>query len=282
MASMMTTIPSSSTSTTSTSSTAAIFVTVVLSTEPATVSATAPSTASIVATLIEPHGLQPAGQLLVALHNQLHQVLGEVPVLLVEEGSGQTKVAHSASSPDSVDVLLNVSRHVEVDHVLHVGNVEAPRGYRSCHNDWCLANFEPSQSLFSFSLSAVTVNAGDRETLPVKELIEAVSPFLCLHKDKSPAGLAVEVFGTEPRGVHQVEQERPLVVLLDPHDLLGDVLGGGANATNSQENVVAEEVASQHLNLFGKSGGEHHGLSAILGSWHVVLLDNSGVMFSVV
>ena len=27
--------------------------------------------------------------------------LGEVPVLLVEEGSGQTKVAHSASSPDS-------------------------------------------------------------------------------------------------------------------------------------------------------------------------------------
>ena len=42
-----------------------------------------------------------------------------------------------------VDVLLNISRHVEVDHVLHVGNVETPRGYRSCHNDWCLANFEP-------------------------------------------------------------------------------------------------------------------------------------------
>ena len=46
-----------------------------------------------------------------------------------------------------VDILLNVSRHVEVDHVLHVGNVEAPRGYRSCHNDWCLANFEPEQRL---------------------------------------------------------------------------------------------------------------------------------------
>ena len=46
-----------------------------------------------------------------------------------------------------VDVLLNVSRHVEVDHVLHVGNVETPRGYRSCHNDWCLANFEPEQRL---------------------------------------------------------------------------------------------------------------------------------------
>merc|ERR1719474_1209621 len=206
MASMMTTIPSSSASATSTSSTAAIFVTIVLSTEPATVSATAPSTASIVDTLIEPHGLQPARQLLVALHDQLHQVLGEVPVLLVEEGSGQTKIAHSTSSPDSVDVLLNISRHVEVDHVLHVGNVETPRGYRSCHNDWCLANFEPSQSLFSFSLRAVAVNAGDRETLPVKELIEAVSPFLRLHKDKSPAGLAVEVFCAEPRGVHQAKE----------------------------------------------------------------------------
>ena len=77
--------------------------------------------------------------------------------------------------------------------------------------------------------------------------------------------------------------------------LLCDVLGGGANSADSKENIVTEEVASQHLDLFGESSRKHHSLPSILRSkmnrhskglplsklqsccspGHVVLLNNS-------
>ena len=98
MASMTTIASSTLTSATLSSTTAAasILITVVLAAKPTTMStqtmfhdafkdleivfhtvlpATAPATTSIVATMVETHCLKPAWQLLVALHDQLHQVL---------------------------------------------------------------------------------------------------------------------------------------------------------------------------------------------------------------
>ena len=49
---------------------------------------------------VQGHGLQPAGQVLVRLHDQLDQVLHKVPILLVEERGGQPKVTHPPSSTD--------------------------------------------------------------------------------------------------------------------------------------------------------------------------------------
>ena len=51
--------------------------------------------------------------------------------------------------------------------------------------------------------------------------------------------------------------------------LLCDILSGRANPADSEENVVAEEIASKHLDLFGEGGGEHHGLPPVLGPGHV-------------
>ena len=44
--------------------------------------------------------------------------------------------------------------------------------------------------------------------------------------------------------IEQVQQEGPLVALLHPDDLLGDVLTGRADPPHSQEDVVVEEVSS--------------------------------------
>ena len=62
------------------------------------------------------------------------------------------------------------------------------------------------------------------------------------------------------------------IIFFTKDHLLRDILSGGANPAYSKENIVAEEVASKHLDLFGEGGGEHHGLPSVLGSWHVVLL----------
>ncbi len=66
----------------------------------------------------------------------------------------------------------------------------------------------------------------------------------------------------------------PLVVLLDPNDLLGDVLRSGTDAPDRQENVVVQKVASQDLDLLRKRGREHQRL-ALLGRRHRVLFDDA-------
>jgi len=61
---------------------------------------------------------------LVRLDNEFDQVLGQIPIFLVEEGGGETEVAHAAGTTDPVNVLVHVGRQVEVDDVLHVGDVQ--------------------------------------------------------------------------------------------------------------------------------------------------------------
>lgn len=63
-------------------------------------------------------------------------------------------------------------------------------------------------------------------------------------------------------------------MLLHPDDLLRDVLRRGADATDGQEDVVLEEVSSQHLDLFRERGREHERL-AIARLRHRVLLDDA-------
>ena len=53
--------------------------------------------------------------------------------------------------------------------------------------------------------------------------------------------------------------------------LLRDILSGRADPANSKEKVVAEEITSEHLDLW-EGGGEHHGLPPVLRTGHIVLL----------
>ena len=131
--------------------------------------------------------------------------------------------------------------------------------------------FLPSESLFTFSLSSISMDAGDWESFSVEEIIELISSLLGLHKDQSSARLSVKIFGCQTARLHQIQEEGSLVLLLDPDDLLGDVLGGGPHPAHRQEHVVTQEVPGEHLDLLGEGGGEHEGLP--LASWrHVVLL----------
>ena len=118
-----------------------------------------------------------------------------------------------------VDILLHVGRHVEVHDVLDVVDVEAAGRHRRRHDDRRLADLEPAECLLPLPLGPVAVDAGDWEALPVEELVQAVGAPLGLHEDEGPAGLGVQVLGAEPGGVHQVQQEGLLVVLLHPHHL---------------------------------------------------------------
>ena len=75
-------------------------------------------------------------------------------------------------------------------------------------------------------------------------------------------------------GVEDVEKNRSFVHILDVFDLLGDVLGGGANTTDGQEDVVLQKISSKHLDVAGEGGGEHESLT-VLNAWHILTLNNT-------
>ncbi len=58
---------------------------------------------------------------------QLPQGLGQAHVLVREERSREALLAGPPRAADAVHVVIDVGRQVEVDHVRHVRDVEAPR-----------------------------------------------------------------------------------------------------------------------------------------------------------
>ena len=92
--------------------------------------------------MLQSHGLQPGGQLLIGLHQQLDQVLDQVPVLLIEEAGGKTQVTHTTSSTNTVDILLYISWQVKVDDMLDIGDIQTSGSNSSGNYDGSLASLE--------------------------------------------------------------------------------------------------------------------------------------------
>ena len=57
-------------------------------------------------------------------------------------------------------------------------------------------------------------------------------------------------------------------------DTLGDVLGGGTDTADGKENIVLQEVTSEHLDVTGESGREHECL-AVVDLRHVFALNDT-------
>jgi len=164
-----------------------------------------------------------------------------------------------------MDVVVDISRKVVVDNVRDVGDIETTSGNSSGDQDGATAIAEHLQGTLTLTLSAVTVNRSGREVLVDEEVGKRVRHALGLDEDQGKTGTV---------GVQNVQEDGALVDVLDVLDLLGDVLGGGANTTDRQEDVILQEVASKHLDIAGESGREHERL-AVLDAGHVLTLNNT-------
>lgn len=210
--------------------------------------------------------LQPIRNLLIRLLEQIKQLADDVLVVAVEERGRDTGVASTASTTDTVDVVVNVRREIVVDDVGDVGNVETTSGDGSSDHDGRAARTERSESLFAFALGAVTVDRGSGEVGCHEEVGEDIGGTLGLDEDQGQA--AILTLGGE-----DVEKHGTLVLVLDELDALGDVLRGRADASNGKEDVILQEIPSEDLDLSGEGGREHEGLT-LLSAWHILLLDD--------
>lgn len=105
------------------------------------------------------------------------------------------------------------------------------------------------------------MNTGGGVPLPDQEILQRIGALLGLHEHQGE--------GVWPSGgVQEIQQERALLHLLHPHNLLGDVLAGAAHTTHGQEDVVVQEISSKHLKIRNQR---------VLSTWHVFM--NSTYMY---
>ena len=214
------------------------------------------------------NGLEPRGNLLVGLTEKFNQFADDVLVATVEECGGQTGVPSTSGTTNTMNIVVDIAGEVVVDNVGDVGDIQTTSGNGGGDHDGGLAGPESVESVFSLALSAITVDRSGRQVVAVKEVTEHISHALGLDEDKCQSKRILILTGKD------IEKDTALVMVFNILNLLGDVLGSGADTSNTEEDVVLQEVASEHLDIAGESGREHEGL-ACGGAWHVFALDDT-------
>merc|ERR1719209_691123 len=102
---------------------------------------------------------------------------------LVEKTGSSSSVANPTSPANPVNVLVQLLGHVVVDNMHHVGDIKASSSHSCCHQNWHPACLEVFQSLLSFALKSVSVNAGGWKSLLTQVEAQEISLSLGLHKD---------------------------------------------------------------------------------------------------
>lgn len=81
-------------------------------------------------------------------------------VLGGHDGKGVAAGLGAAGAPDAVDVILRMLRHVVIDDMAHVSDIQAARGDVRGDQHFKAAFTEPLQSLFALALGAVGMQDG--------------------------------------------------------------------------------------------------------------------------
>lgn len=212
--------------------------------------------------------LEPRRDVLVGFPQQLDEFLDDVLVASVEERGTDSDVTSTTRATNTMNIVVDVAGQVVVDDVSDVGDIQATSGDSSSNHDRSLSSPEGMQGVLTLPLGAVTVDGGGRHVVAVEEVAEHVGHTLGLDENEGEAELVSRLTGQD------IEKDAALVVVLNVFDLLGDVLAGGADTTNAEENVILQEITGKHLDVAREGGAEHEGLP-VLNAGHIFTLDNS-------
>lgn len=210
------------------------------------------------------HRLQPRRDVLVRLPQELDQVTNDVLVTAVEERSGNTSVTRTTSTTNAVNVVIDVGGKVIVDDVHDVRDIETTSSDGSSDHNGCATLTECIEGRLTLTLRAITVDGGGGVIVTEQEVGQHVGHALGFDEDEGQSGgLSAE----------KIKEDGALVVVLNVLDLLRDVLGGGANSADGKEDILLQEILSEHLDISGEGGREHERL-ALMHTGHILLLND--------
>mmetsp|Transcript_23476 Transcript_23476/g.65168 ORF Transcript_23476/g.65168 Transcript_23476/m.65168 type:complete len:498 (-) Transcript_23476:1400-2893(-) len=228
------------------------------------VAATTAATATSTTPAVGSHLVQPLRNFLLVLVEHVTEFADDSRVLLVHERKRVTGVTRTSGTTDSVHVVVNVGGQIEIDHLGNIGDVQPTTGNIGCGHHRSVSTLEAAKGIFSFALRLVPMNGAGRETVIAQTVLEIIAVALGFREDQDqPIFDRQEVF-------HQCTE---LVLFLYVLNLLGDILGSGTDATNGQEDVIAEEITGQALDLCREGRTEHHGLA-------IFTLRHSGLLYN--
>src|SRR5687768_9782541 len=110
----------------------------------------------------------------------------EIQVPLAYEGERSAFLTGPGGTPDAVDVLFRVLRHVVVDDVFNVGDVEPARRYVRGYQELKVATSEVGHHAVALALAKVAVNCASLHARGTKLFCEAVDPDFRVSEDERP------------------------------------------------------------------------------------------------
>merc|ERR1719239_714842 len=91
------------------------------------------------------------------LGEHVHQLGHDVAITFrVNEASSLAQIAHPPSPANPVHIFIHIVRHVIVDDVRHVGDVQPSRSHSSCHQDGLVPSAEVEQCFLPLALKPVS------------------------------------------------------------------------------------------------------------------------------
>jgi hypothetical protein len=155
-----------------------------------------------------------------------------------------------------MNVFIDVGHKIIVDNVHNVLDIQATSGDTSGNQDGTLSRTESDECIFTLTLSTITMDRGGRQLEVVKVVVKGISSALVVDENKR----------TSRRSrAKQVVQSLLLLELINPNDVLGDVVVGGTDTTDLDLNkIIRKEVRSESPNGLLESRREHHDLLVIV------------------
>ena len=169
----------------------------------------------------------------------------------IDERGRHASAAASTCATDAMHVVLDVLGHVEVDHVLYVGKVEALGGHVGGDEHVLVARLEVVDGPRALLLLLAAVNGHGLDALHQQVLVYGVHVLLLLGEDEH----------RRRRLLQALQQVRYARLGLDVLDLLDDVGAGRTGATNVHRDRLDEGTLGEVLYLLGHCGREEERLT---------------------
>ena len=170
------------------------------------------------------------------------------------QGEGMTDLAGAAGTADAMDVVLGRERHVEVEDVAHVDDVEAAGGDVGGHQDLDLALLELLERLHARRLAHVAVQRAGVEALLLERGMQGGDVALAVAEHEGVLDVLLP---------DQPDQRLALLLFRHDHDALDDVGAGGGRRRHGDFLRVLKEAVGQPLDLGRHGGGEEQRLAQL-------------------
>ena len=175
-------------------------------------------------------------------------------MFLASKTNSVTALPSSRCSPDAVDIVFRVDRHVEIEDVAHRRNIETASGHVGSDEQRDLVVLELLQRRHARALVHVAMKGADRVAMALQRTEHRLDVPLAVAEHDG----VLEVF----RFVDQLAQRLALVEILAAgcDHLLGDRIRGRRGAGHLDPGRIVQEGIDQTLDLRRHGGREQERL----------------------